>query len=164
LLARSRTDLGALTLTPLRGRDAAAAALEVTAMDPTLLVATTEADGIEVDVTLLQRALVNLLENARKHAGGVVQLAIGREGEFVSFAVDDVGAGFPSGLAARLHEPLGSPAGSAANAFGSGLGLGLVARIAKAHGGELRLTQGGGGGRAVLLLPHAVRAGAAANL
>ena len=133
-------------------------------MEPTLLVATTAADGVEVDATLLQRALVNLLENARKHAGGVVQLVVGRDGEFVSFAVEDAGAGFPSGLTARLHEPLGSPTGRAANASGNGLGLGLVARIATAHGGELRLMQGDVGGRAVLRIPYVGTVASASHL
>ena len=53
--------------------------------------------GFEGDATLLARALANLLENARRHGGGVTRLGVRspRPGE-VAFDVDDAGPGFPA--------------------------------------------------------------------
>jgi two-component system OmpR family sensor kinase len=98
----------------------------------------------EGDATLLARALANLLENARRHAGGVTRLGVSapRPGAVV-FEVDDAGPGFPAA---------GEPLHRQERAEGSlGLGLVLVRRIADAHHGTVGIANRAGGGARVTL-------------
>jgi signal transduction histidine kinase len=86
---------------------------------------------LEGDPTLLQRALSNLLENARVHAGGVTRLRVDAPDGVVRFAVEDAGPGL-SAEGERTFQPF--QRGEASD--GLGLGLALVRRIAEAHGGS----------------------------
>ena len=75
----------------------------------------------------LRSMLDNLLENAARHGGGQVRVAV--EGRAV--VVEDDGPGVPEAERARVFEPfvrLGD------DADGSGLGLALVAQQARHHG------------------------------
>ena len=98
--------------------------------------------GFEADATLVARALANLLDNARRHAGGATALRVGARGGFVVFDVEDSGPGFPADKTAPRAE------GSL------GLGLVLVRRIADAHHGMLTLVnRAEGGARASIAFP-----------
>jgi signal transduction histidine kinase len=115
---------------------------------------------VEVDPTLVGRALGNLLENAERHAGKIDGLVVRgvREGNRmkVRFEVRDRGPGFAPGVLERAFEAFYS--GNRGNGEGShvslGLGLALVARIARAHGGRAFAENlAGGGALAVVELP-----------
>ncbi|HVX95084.1 MAG TPA: ATP-binding protein, partial [Polyangia bacterium] len=96
------------------------------------------------DATLLARALANLLENARRHGGGVTRLGVRpRAGGGVLFEVEDAGPGFPAAGDTRERQP--KPEGSL------GLGLVLVRRIADAHRGGVTLSNRPEGGARVRL-------------
>jgi len=98
--------------------------------------------GFQADATLVARALANLLDNARRHAGGATALRVGARGGFVVFDVEDGGPGFPADKTAPRAE------GSL------GLGLVLVRRIADAHHGMLTLVnRAEGGARASIAFP-----------
>ena len=133
LLASSRLQFDALVPKPLDGADLARRALERAGLAPALLVV--EGDAALVgDATLLGRALANLLENPRRHAGGATRLVVRREGELVRFAVEDAGAGFVPGAEQKAFEAFRERAWSSTGTIG--LGLDLVRRIAHAHGGQ----------------------------
>ncbi len=137
LLASSRMDFAVLSRRPVDAVEAASRALERAGADPTALVVERTGDEagpipFTADATLLARALANLIDNARKHGGGVESLRVKRENGHVAFEVEDHGEGFVAGEEGRIFEPFyrRSEQGSL------GLGLALVKRIAEAHGGR----------------------------
>ena len=138
LLASSRMDFAVLSKRPLDAIEAASRALERAGADPAALVverAGGEGSGpikLAADATLLGRALANLIDNARKHGGGVEALKVKRENGHVAFEVEDHGDGFVEGEEGRVFEAFyrRGEQGSL------GLGLALVKRIAEAHGGR----------------------------
>jgi len=93
-------------------------------------------DGLTVraDPERLQQALGNLVDNARRHGGGEVQLAAARVNGHVELHVRDGGPGFPPEFLASAFERFtrGDPARGRG---GAGLGLAIVDVIARAHGG-----------------------------
>jgi two-component system, OmpR family, sensor kinase len=167
LLASSRIDFQVLSTRPLGAVEAAARALERCGVDAgTLAVGAENSEGdaeagesdegeslsVKADATLLGRALANLIDNAKKHGGGVATLRVRRDGEAVAFEVEDRGAGFVDGEEVRIFEPFyrRSENGSL------GLGLSLVKRIAEAHGGKAYAeNRKGGGARVAMTLPAA---------
>ncbi len=106
LLASSRLDFAALTVTRLDPAEAAIRALERAGLDPTLLEVDEGTPAFQADATLLARALANLLENARAHAGGAERLRVRPGGQrSVAFEVEDRGPGFADGEETRIFEP-----------------------------------------------------------
>ncbi len=146
LLASSRVQFEALNLRDVDVRDAAARAVERAGLPPEKLKLETHAKTIKVDATLLARALANLLENAKKHAGGAEQLEVRDEPGQIVFEVHDRGPGL-NGSAATLFEPFRE--GTDTRGEGLGLGLALVQRIAQAHKGEAFAHERQGGGAVV---------------
>ncbi|ADO73785.1 HAMP domain-containing sensor histidine kinase [Stigmatella aurantiaca] len=138
LLASSRLDFGQVTPRPLEGKELAARALERTGMPAELLSAETGDTALTGDATLLGRALANLLDNARKHAGAAVALRLTERGGQLAFCVEDQGPGLQPGEETRIFAPFYRKdlGGEAREAGSLGLGLALVQRIARAHGGE----------------------------
>jgi signal transduction histidine kinase len=101
---------------------------------------------------LLERAVVNLLENALQAVGekGSVALRLrSREGR-VEIEVEDSGPGVDPELRDRIFQPFFST-----KTGGSGLGLALVKKIAEDHGGGVSLEGEPGRTRAILWLPAA---------
>jgi two-component system osmolarity sensor histidine kinase EnvZ len=98
----------------------------------------------------IQRALVNLIDNAYRYGSPVVDLAVRQEAGNVAIEIADRGPGIPPSEVERLKQPftrLDTARGSAAGGkLGSGLGLAIVDRVVTLHGGEftLLLRQGGG--------------------
>ena len=138
LLANARLDFAAVDARPLDAVELAVRAVERAGLDPTVLDVAEPAPRPLADPTLLQRALANLLENARRHGGGVDTFRVrSSDGGRVAFEVDDRGPGFAPGEAARAFEAFRSAPGGDPRREGSlGLGLALVRRIAEAHGGR----------------------------
>lgn len=112
--------------------------------------------NLKASPALLQTALYNLLDNARKAspAGAVIQLLGSPEPEGYRFTVEDRGRGIPAEALARITEPFYMVDKSRARAQGgAGLGLSLCQRIAQAHGGRLEFeSREGVGTRASLIL------------
>jgi signal transduction histidine kinase len=96
----------------------------------------TEADA-ELDAEALRRALLNLLDNARKHSGTQqIELTAAREGHELVLSVRDHGRGIPAADREHVFEPFTRLDGHAAP--GAGLGLSIVREIAREHGGNVR--------------------------
>lgn len=147
LLASARLDFAAVSARPLDAVEVARRALERAGV---AVEAMLDVDGVNVrfegDPTLLSRALANLLENARRHGGGVRRLRVRAHGGMIAFDVEDGGPGFPAAGTQPTERPEGS----------LGLGLVLVRRIADAHHGRLIMgNREEGGARATLELPAA---------
>ena len=96
---------------------------------------------LQLDAVLMERVLVNLLDNAIKYTpeGTAITVAACVEGTDCVLSVQDAGPGLPGHLPAeQLFEPFtrGQTEGTV---FGMGLGLALAQRIVQAHGGRLRV-------------------------
>ena len=146
LLANSRLQFGQLVRRPLSLRDLATRALERAGLPPEALVVEADEDALTGDPTLLQRALANLFDNARKHAGGADTFQVTREGARVRFEVLDRGPGLPGDPQVLF---LKFQKGEGGADSGLGLGLALVKRIAEAHGGTVLARNREGGGAVV---------------
>jgi len=137
LLAKSRIDFSAVARQRLQGGAVAERALERAGVSAEHLAAEPGDLSLDGDPTLLARALANLLQNAQRHGGGVVQLRVRRLGDAIAFEVEDAGPGFPAGEQDRAFQAFHSrPPAGGKEAGGLGLGLSLVARIAEVHGGR----------------------------
>lgn len=98
-------------------------------------------------------ALTNLLENALQAAaavaGGRVRLGVRRDGESLSFRVEDNGAGMTPAVAARLFEPFFTT-----RSEGTGLGLAIARGVVRAHGGNIEVNSAPShGSEFILTLP-----------
>ncbi|HZN94161.1 MAG TPA: HAMP domain-containing sensor histidine kinase, partial [Myxococcales bacterium] len=141
LLASSRLEFAQVSRSPLEATELARKALERAGADPALLAAEQPDLRFEGDPTLLQRALANLLDNARKHGQGIRKLAVRSRDGAVVFEVDDQGRGFAPGEEEHAFDafkrgPNGVPRATGHDAGSLHLGLSLVRRIAEAHGGK----------------------------
>jgi signal transduction histidine kinase len=144
LLASARLDFAAVDPRPLDAVEVARRALERAGAKVDTALAVEQGGDLrfEGDPTLIARALANLLDNARRHGGGVERLRVRARPGSVIFEVEDSGPGFPTD-GARPEKPEGS----------LGLGLVLVRRIADVHKGSLHLSnRPEGGARATLEL------------
>lgn len=119
-----------------------------------------DAVAIEGDPTLLRRLVRNLLENARRHAGGATEIRVTRHADGARIAVEDAGPGIPPEDRERIFEAF-YRRGESGESAGTGLGLAIVRQIARVHGGDVSCEpREGGGSRFVVSLPLARRAGA----
>ncbi len=162
LLAGSRIDFGALTRSVHTAAELATSALEAAETPPEVLSVDEDLPELSVDLTLVVRALANLLQNARRHGGGVATFSVvaAANGNGVAFTVHDRGPGLRNGDEERVFEPFyrsavreGSPTPDGPS---TGLGLALVKRIVEAHGGSVTGRNAPEGGAAfTILLPPA---------
>ena len=85
---------------------------------------------------LVERVLINLIDNAVKHSppGGVVTINIFLDGNDVAFAVSDEGAGIQPDDRQKIFGQFQQGAHARS---GAGLGLRFVSAVADAHGGSI---------------------------
>ncbi len=114
---------------------------------------------VRVDALEMERALVNLVVNARDAmpGGGVVQIGtrVERVADVrqVAFSVADAGIGIDEADRAHIFEPFYTTRGGSG---GTGLGLATVLGTAEQHGGTVRVeARPGGGSVFTMLLPAA---------
>jgi two-component system osmolarity sensor histidine kinase EnvZ len=100
----------------------------------------------------VRRAIINLVDNALRHAGEPVQIAAAKSNDHAQIDVLDRGPGIPAHEAERLKRPFTRLSESRSGSGGAGLGLAIVERIARAHGGSLDLAQREGGGLVARLI------------
>jgi signal transduction histidine kinase len=105
----------------------------------------------------LARLVRNLADNAARHAGTKVALAVSAAGDEAIVRVDDDGPGVAVADRERVFERFTRlDEGRARGAGGAGLGLALVRAVAVAHGGTVAVLDGPvGGARFEVRLPLA---------
>ncbi|HEY6869171.1 MAG TPA: ATP-binding protein [Novosphingobium sp.] len=110
---------------------------------------------VAADPVLLQQIVVNLLDNALRHAHEQVTIGARSEGKGVTLTVDDDGPGIPEADRTAAFERFTRLDGSD-RTQGSGLGLAIVKGFAEAMGMTVAITDApGGGARCELTLPMA---------
>jgi two-component system sensor histidine kinase KdpD len=118
---------------------------------------------VAFDAALMERVLVNLLENAAKY--GVTEpphqpaicVSARANATSLELAVRDFGPGLPSGVAGHEHTLFDkfTRGKSESSTRGVGLGLAICKAIVEAHKGSIRAGQASGGGAEFsLLLPR----------
>jgi signal transduction histidine kinase len=142
-----------LALEPL---DAAALAREAAdTVDGRIVVIASEELWVDGDRAALVRVLVNLLDNAVRHARARVELHVARDGDDVVFTVLDDGQGIAAEDLPQLFDPLFRADRTRNSATGgAGLGLAIVQRLTAAHGGSVSADhRPEGGARFTVRLP-----------
>lgn len=159
LLDLSRLEVGAVTANPelwsvdeLVGRAVDALGLDASRVTVSL---PDESAFVEVDAGQIERALVNLLENAIKFSAPEdrVSVAVDATDDEVIVAVRDHGIGVAPGDLESIFEPFRRGA-SDAGRTGAGLGLAIVRGFAQANGGRVWAESTGYGATFVLALPN----------
>lgn len=106
---------------------------------------------VTVDPELVQRLLVNALDNAGRAAGehGTVVLRArfdtGTDGEWLLLEIEDDGPGFPETVLNHLFEPF-----LTTRPDGTGLGLVIMREVCRLHRGELSVENLSDGGARVI--------------
>ena len=127
-----------------RAKSRAPGATFVTSLSPTV---------VEADPVLLERAVLNLLDNAVKYSppGAPIEVTV-RDGEVV---VADHGPGVADEDVARIFDRFYRSA-AARSKPGAGLGLAIVREAARAHGGDATVESSSRGASFRLTLPATV--------
>jgi signal transduction histidine kinase len=119
------------------------------------------------DPDALSRLLVNLLDNAVRHACSQVCVSVRRDDGWAVLVVTDDGPGIPAedaerafGRFSRLDNARSRTGEEGVE--GAGLGLAIVRSTAEAHGGSVSLSDAGPGLRVTVRLPLAAGVGHAA--
>jgi two-component system sensor histidine kinase MtrB len=170
LLEISRVDAGAvrLHLEEFGVAEFVRAALSISSVRDATLVTTPLAEQMVIngDKRRLARVVANLVDNARLHGGGDVEVTVTEPPDEASpstiwIAVEDHGPGVPPEERHLVFERFarGSAAGRRSVTEGSGLGLALVDEHVRLHGGRVWVedrADGQAGARFVIELPAEV--------
>jgi two-component system OmpR family sensor kinase len=118
----------------------------------TATVAPADDTPVDVDADRLLQAVLNAVQNAVGHnpAGTTVDVTMALGGAELVICVRDDGAGIAPALRDRILEPF---VRGTTGSGGSGLGLAVVAAVATAHGGTVRLLDAQPGTIVELRLP-----------
>jgi two-component system, OmpR family, heavy metal sensor histidine kinase CusS len=115
----------------------------------------------ELDRTLVQRAVGNLVSNALANtpAGGSIILGTSADGSTIRIEVSDTGIGIPAQALPRVFDRFFRVDSARLHSSGgTGLGLAIVQSIAVLHGGNVEITsQLGQGTRVTLRMPASSR-------
>ncbi len=105
------------------------------------------------DERLLRQMLMNLLDNAVRHAraGGAVRVTLSAQTDGAEIAVTDSGGGIPEAERERVFERFVRLDAQHGVSEGAGLGLPIARAIAEAHEGTLELARSGPSGSTFLI-------------
>jgi two-component system, OmpR family, sensor kinase len=109
------------------------------------------------DELALERAMINLLDNAVRFAAQHISVTIGDRNGWVSVEVSDDGPGFDLAFIPHAFDRYTrGPVATGNGRSGTGLGLAITAAVVVAHGGEVEAENTPDGGALVrLILPPA---------
>lgn len=104
---------------------------------------------VDIDVSLTNRLVTNLLDNEMAHLppGCKIQIGVCGHNQTAELVIEDNGPGFSPEMKARAFERFAKGAQSK----GHGLGLAFVDAVAQAHGGKATISDRPGGGALILL-------------
>ena len=123
--------------------------------DRVVVTAPSELPAVRVDAAQIQRALVNVLENALRVSppGETVSVRLTSTRKEILIRVTDHGPGIPETERERIFEPFHRVAGRP-DEPGAGLGLAIARGFTEANGGRMWLeSRGGQGASFVMALP-----------
>jgi signal transduction histidine kinase len=128
---RTETDLRELVRHMLHdhGRDRVATA-ETVLTDPHAAPVV-----VRVNRRQVERALLNLIDNADRHGGGLRRIDVETDGTAAYVSVHDQGAGVPLDQRERIFARFARGAAPRGSGSGTGLGLSIVAETLRQHGG-----------------------------
>jgi signal transduction histidine kinase len=149
LLVLAQADEGRL---PIRREPVAVREVAAEVAAPGVVVDVPAGLTVSADRDRLRQVLLNLLDNARRHGAGAVELSGSLDGASVRIGVRDHGPGFPPGYAERAFERFSRP-DAGRSGEGAGLGLAIVAAVVSAHGGSVRAENTSPGARVEIVLP-----------
>jgi signal transduction histidine kinase len=115
------------------------------------------------DIRLIERALVNLIENAIRFtpSGGRVEVGVAMESGLIEISVRDTGHGISSTELPRIFDRFYRGRSAKTDDRGSGLGLAIAHRIVELHGGRIAVESREGEGSRFSFSLAAVEAAAA---
>lgn len=88
----------------------------------------------------LQRALQNVLDNARRYGGGEMDVRLSEQGDTLRLTIEDRGNGIPDAERERVFEPyVRLESSRARHTGGTGLGLAIARATIRAHGGDIHI-------------------------
>jgi two-component system sensor histidine kinase KdpD len=122
---------------------------------------------VAFDPVLIEQVMINLVENAIRHAGprSPLDIRVRAQGLGVVVEVADRGPGVAPGEEERVFEKHYRGGSRAGSRSGVGLGLTICRAIVQAHGGEIVLQRRPGGGAVVrFTLPAPSRGSAAVGM
>ena len=169
LLVIARADQGRVPvrLEPVAAEDLLASvrrrfAVRAAAQDATIIVVADPGEApLDADVTRLEQALGNLVDNALRCGARRIELgAVRRDDDRIELHVRDDGPGFAADFLPVAFERF-TRADSSRGRGGAGLGLAIVDAIATAHYGAAYARNRSGGGADVWLALPSAGAGAA---
>ena len=100
----------------------------------------------------LRSCLANLIDKARRHGGGDIDVTVLDAPDRVRIRIEDRGPGIESAERERVFEPyVRLEPSRARHTGGTGLGLAIARAVARAHGGDIVLCDRAGGGLRVEL-------------
>ncbi|HVF38926.1 MAG TPA: HAMP domain-containing sensor histidine kinase [Gemmatimonadaceae bacterium] len=108
----------------------------------------------QIDRAAFRQIVLNLLDNAVKHAGhgASVDVTVSRRSGDIAIIVDDSGHGVPPEWRERVFEPF--VRAEQTKVAGAGIGLSVVRDLVLAHGGRVSIEQSPrGGARFTVVLP-----------
>ncbi|KMK30026.1 histidine kinase [Pluralibacter gergoviae] len=102
---------------------------------------------LNADVSMIERVVTNLLDNAVRHTppGGAIRLRLWQERGVIQVEVADSGPGIEPERREQLFERPSALGARAAGEDRGGLGLLIVRRMLELHGGGIRLVESAGG-------------------
>jgi two-component system sensor histidine kinase KdpD len=98
----------------------------------------------DVDHTLVDQVITNLLENAVRHSpeGSLIRVRARQRDAWIEVSVSDTGPGIDAALRTAVFEPFRRGVGGGS----SGVGLAICKAIVEAHGGTIEAREANGGG------------------
>lgn len=105
---------------------------------------------VRADPVLLRHVLINLIDNAARHATMRIGIVAKDRGQRVELAIEDDGPGIPGGQEDAIFDRFVRLAGDDRTG-GTGLGLSIAKGFAEAMGASLTVARGTGGGACFVL-------------
>ena len=109
---------------------------------------------IYADKDRVRTILINLLNNAVKHAVSQIRISLAYDGEQIEVRVENDGTPIPANEKEKIFDLFYQVRGSNNAALGTGIGLSFSKQLAEAHGGRLVLNDSENGASFSLILPN----------
>jgi two-component system sensor histidine kinase KdpD len=136
---------------------AAAARVRLLGRGRVRMVVGDDVPPVRVDHSLIEVAMVNVLENAIRHTDAPIDVVVTpAEPSAVRVAVVDRGPGIDAGIAETMFEPFVRGA-DVDDTVGAGIGLAITREFVEAHGGRCWIEETPGGGATVVMTLPAAR-------